>query len=47
MLSEPHIAIEIQDNLGFEVIIGRDILTLGNFTLRRGGEFEFELPELT
>ena len=45
VLAEPHFAIEIQDNLGFEVIIGRDILSLGNFTMRRGGSFEFELPD--
>lgn len=45
VLGEPLLAIEIPDNLGFEVIIGRDILGLGTFTIRRGGDFELHLPD--
>lgn len=44
VLSQPFLAIEIQDGLGFEVIIGRDVLTLGTFIMRPGGAFEFDIP---
>lgn len=47
VLPEPLLAIEIPDNLGFEVIIRRDVLLMGTFIMRRGGEFELELPTLS
>jgi hypothetical protein len=45
ILSNPLLAIEIPDNQWFEIIIGRDILQQCNFSLRRGGTFELEIPE--
>ena len=45
VLDEPLLAVEIPDNGWFEVIIGRDVLTKGTFTMRPGGEFEFDLPD--
>ena len=45
VLDEPLLAVEIPDNGWFEAIIGRDVLTKGTFTMRPGGEFEFDLPD--
>jgi hypothetical protein len=45
IMPDPLLAIEIPDNQWFEVIIGRDILQLCDFTLRRGGAFELDIPD--
>ena len=45
ILPEPLLAIEIPDNQWFEVIIGRDILQQCDFSLKRGGTFELDIPE--
>jgi hypothetical protein len=45
ILPEPLLAIEIPDNQWFEVIIGRDVLQLCDFTLKRGGDFELIIPD--
>jgi hypothetical protein len=45
ILPEPLLAIEIPDNQWFEIIIGRDILQQCDFSLKRGGTFELDIPE--
>lgn len=44
ILDEPLLAVEIPDNQWFEVIIGRDVLTQCDFTMKRGGYFELIVP---
>ena len=44
VLQEPVLAVQIPDNAWFEVIIGRDILGKGTFTMRPNGQFELDLP---
>lgn len=45
LLEDPFIAIEMPPYHAFEVIIGRDILMRGDFTLRSNGDFELVLPD--
>lgn len=45
VLDEPVIAIEMPPYHAFEVIIGRDILLRGDFTLRSNGDFSLNLPD--
>jgi Aspartyl protease len=45
VLEEPLLAIEMPAYHAFEVIIGRDILLLGDFVLRSNGEFSLTLPD--
>jgi hypothetical protein len=45
LFPDPLLAIEIPDNQWFEIIIGRDILQQCNFSLKRGGTFELEIPD--
>lgn len=40
---DPKIAVEIPPNQWFDVIIGRDILLMYDFYLKRGGEWELTL----
>jgi hypothetical protein len=44
VLEDPFIAIEMPSYHAFEVIIGRDILMLGEFVLRSNGDFTLTLP---
>lgn len=44
ILDEPLLAVEIPDNQWFEVIIGRDVLSQCDFSLKRGGDFELVVP---
>ena len=44
VLDEPLLAIEMKPYPAFAVIIGRDLLLKGTFTLRPNGDFEWELP---
>jgi len=44
VLPEPFLAIEVQPYPAFDVIIGREALLLGDFTLRSNGDFEFAVP---
>ena len=44
VLPEPLLAIEVKPYPAFDVIIGRDVLLLGDFTLRSNGDFEFSVP---
>ena len=43
VLPEPFMAIEVRPYPAFDVIIGREALLLGRFTLERNGDFEFDL----
>lgn len=43
LLPEPLIALEIKSYPAFDAIIGRDVLMLGDFTLRSNGDFEWRL----
>jgi hypothetical protein len=45
ILDEPLLAIEMPPYHAFEVIIGRDILMLGDFHLRSNGDFSLNLPD--
>ena len=44
VLPEPLLAIEVRPYPAFDVIIGRDVLLLGDFTMKANGEFEFSIP---
>ena len=44
IIDEPLLAIELPPYHAFEVIIGRDILMLGDFHLRSNGDFSLSLP---
>jgi hypothetical protein len=44
IMDEPLLAVEIPDNKWFDVIIGRDVLNLCDFSLKRGGDFELVVP---
>jgi hypothetical protein len=44
ILDEPLLAVEIPDNQWFEVIIGRDVLTQCDFSMKRGGSFKLVVP---
>ena len=44
ILPEPLLAIEVRPYHAFDVIIGRDVLMLGDFTLRSSGDFELRIP---
>lgn len=41
---EPLLAIEVSPYPAFDIIIGRDLLMQGTFTLRSNGDFEWDLP---
>ncbi len=41
---DPVLGCEIKDNDDFAVLIGMDIITQGNFSTTRDGEFVWELP---
>jgi Aspartyl protease len=41
---EPVLAIEVSPYPAFDMIIGRDLLMLGTFTLKTSGDFEWVLP---
>ncbi len=43
LLDEPLLAVEIADNAWFDVIIGRDVLTKFDFSIKRGGRWELVL----
>lgn len=43
ILPEPLIALEIKAYPAFDVIIGRDVLMLGDFALRKNGDFEWAI----
>lgn len=43
ILPDPLLAIEIDNNEWFDVIIGRDVLTRFDFSLKRGGRWELHL----
>lgn len=43
LLPEPLIALEIKAYPAFDVIIGRDVLMLGDFVLRKNGDFEWTI----
>lgn len=43
MVPDALLAVEIPDNQWFDVLIGRDILTQFDFTIKRGGIFELNL----
>lgn len=45
VIGEPVLAIEIRGYPAFDVILGRDILMLGDFTLHSNGDFELTLPD--
>lgn len=45
VLEDPMLAIEMPSYHAFEVIIGRDILTMGEFMLRSNGDFSLTLPD--
>lgn len=45
VLDDPFLAIEMPFYHAFEVIIGRDVLMKGDFTLRSNGDFELKLPD--
>ncbi|MEM7665378.1 MAG: hypothetical protein AAF250_05935 [Pseudomonadota bacterium] len=44
ILPEPLIALEIKAYTAFEAIIGRDVLMLGDFSLKSNGDFALEIP---
>lgn len=44
IFDEPLLAVEMRPYSTFEVIIGRDLLLKGTFTLRPNGDFEWALP---
>jgi hypothetical protein len=44
VLPEPLLAIEVMPYPAFDVILGRDVLMLGDFTLKSNGDFEFCVP---
>lgn len=44
VLPEPLLAIEVKPYPAFDVIIGRDVLLMGDFTLRSNGDFELAVP---
>lgn len=44
LLPEPVLAIEMTPYPKFDVILGRDILMLGDFILKANGDFELSLP---
>lgn len=44
LLPEPLIALEIKAYATFDAIVGRDVLMLGDFTLRSSGDFELKIP---
>lgn len=44
VLDEPFLAIEMPPYHAFEVILGREVLLRGDFTLRSNGEFALKLP---
>ena len=41
---EPVLGCDFKDNDDFDVLIGMDIISQGNFSTKRNGEFEWELP---
>ena len=43
VLNDPVLAVEIPNKSDFDVIIGRDVLTLFGFYLKKGGEWEMDL----
>lgn len=43
LLDEPLLAVEIPDNQWFDVIVGRDVLTQFDFSIKRGGDWELVL----
>jgi hypothetical protein len=43
MVPDPKLAVEIPSNSEFDVIIGRDILTMFDFTMKRGGNWSLDL----
>jgi hypothetical protein len=44
VLDDPLIAIEMPPYHAFEVIVGRDVLLLGDFILRSNGDFTLTIP---
>ena len=41
---EPVLGCEFKDNADFDVLIGMDIISQGDFTTKRSGEFFWDLP---
>lgn len=41
---DPVMGADFKDNSDFDLLIGMDVITQGDLTIRRGGTFEFYLP---